>query len=167
MQIPLSIARQWLFTRLSFAEMSIGIMVGCLPSLPRFFKQSTIILNRSSFATQFASNKESGWMYWRRLWHKSGTAHTDIELGQVSRRSIFGSIDSKSKAPYLPTLNFSLSTIHLFDEDIPKRPLFNGTEGMSVQNPQLYQEPAPWPLGDEASATKSRRDTNSTDRTLC
>ena len=167
MKTILALTRQWPLTRFSFAEMSIGIIVGCLPSLPRFFKQVVARKNQCSSSTQFVSNTRSGWKYWHKLGRKSKTALTDSEQGQAPPRRFFGSDRVQSKAPCLPALNLSHSRIHLFDMNIPQKSLSSSSEGVSVQQSRQWQAPASWLLGGEGEADMARRDTGSTERTLC
>ncbi len=154
-------------TRHSFGEMSIGIIVGCLPSLPRFFKQLFQTKTIPSSTTKVGPGNGSGWIYWRRLLHKSTTAYTDSDQVRVSPRNILGSKSSRSTAPYLPTLNFSNTFIQVAEEDFPMEPLPKNSKRVSTTHSHLWQAPASWLSSVKRGGNPRPRDSTNTERTLC
>lgn len=142
----------WRLTGRSFAEMSIGIIVGCLPTLPQFFK------HRGS---------NSGWKCWHRLSHRPPTAYTDSNQVRVFQMKGLGSRSSMSTAPYLPPLNFSDTSIGMFDESLPKKPLPTKSKHISATYSELWRAPTPWVPNDEGGGIRVQQDSSNSKRILC
>lgn len=155
----------WYLTRRSFAEMSIGIIVGCLPTLPRFFKQFWQRRSISSDTTKVIRGGGSGWLYWRGLFDRCGTAYTDSNQVRVFPTKGLGSRSPRSTAPYLLPLNFSNTSIRLFDENFPKKPLPTKSKHITATHPQLWRAPTSWTPNDEGGGSRVQPDSSNGERT--
>ncbi len=167
MKIPLSLMDTWRLTRRSFAEMSIGIIVGCLPTLPRFFKQFHQRRSISSDTTEVHRGSNSGRKCWHGLSHRPPTAYTDSNQVRVFQMKGLGSRSSMSTAPYLPPLNFSDTSIGMFDESLPKKPLPTKSKHISATYSELWRAPTPWTPNDEGGGSRVQQDSSNSKRILC
>ncbi|KAI4250321.1 MAG: hypothetical protein LQ352_005374 [Teloschistes flavicans] len=102
---------------LVFAEIAIGIIVGCMPLVHKFFRHIFSEISVTSSFKLFSSS--TGSSVWRRLLSRPSTS----EDGD-SRGKLFGSKDSGSVAPQIQSLNMtraSLSFVEL-EKDLPALP---------------------------------------------
>ena len=100
-------------TRSSFAEIAIGIIAGCLPSLPRFFQQfshketTSLYITRRNTTTGFTRKS------WRKYLPWSSRTRTNGDSGRFTHGT---------RAPRLATLNLPPFTVHELDHDGFERP---------------------------------------------
>ena len=110
----------------SFAEISIGIIVGCMPLVHKFFKHfSSKISSTSSF--KILSNS-SGGSSWRRLFGKSSSSEASAS------QKFFDSKGAESVAPHIKTLNMTRASFSSTDKDFTTT--FSATERDAVKLPQ-------------------------------
>ena len=95
----------------SFAEISIGIIVGCMPLVHKFFKHfSTKISSTSSFKKL---SNSSGGSSWRRLFGMSSGSETSASP------KFSGSRGAESVAPHIKTLNMTRASFSSTDKEFP------------------------------------------------
>ena len=116
-----------------FAEISIGIIVGCMPLVHKSFKHfSTKFPMTSSLRIRSGS---SGGSSWRRLLGKS------LDSGESSRKG--SSKDSGSIAPRIGTLNMTRASFSADREDLPSTTSFTEKTLPTVPLPVHASEPLP------------------------
>ena len=99
----------------AFAEIAIGIIVGCMPLVHKCFKHMKTSISTSSSLGLFESS--SGGSSWRRLFGKSSAS------GGSGSRKFFNSKDSSSLAPHIGTLNMTRASFASVDKVSPGIPL--------------------------------------------
>lgn len=156
----------WRLTRRSFAEMSIGIVVGCLPTLPRFFKQFCQTRSISSDTTKVNRGSGSSWEYWSALFHRFRTAYADGNQVPVFPTRGLDNRSPKSTAPYLPPLNFSNTSIGMFDESLPQKPQPISSKHVSATHSQLWRAPTSWLSDDEGDGSRVQQYSSDSESTL-
>ena len=103
----------------SFAEIAIGIFVGCLPVLTRFFKHvCSTEAGRSSRLGILSSTS------WRKLFRRSSTPKTSRKNPSYHYRNFIGKERSSrsTEAPHLETLNLTRISLELAEQVRPKIP---------------------------------------------
>ena len=109
-------------TKSSFAEIAIGIIVGCSPVLPRFFKNLSIKNHKMSGKFRLISSGSSPKIWFSR-YHRSNTTDPEKNVTQSSSQSFYSS--QKSEPPRIATLNFPHdsfpSRVSVFDEPLPSQ----------------------------------------------
>ena len=104
-----------MLTNVRFAEIAIGIIVGCVPHVHKFFRHFSSKVSMSS-SFKILSSNHSGGSSWRKLFGKSSTS-------EASRSgSGFGSKDPQPGPPYLETLNLTRASFSLTEKELPKPP---------------------------------------------
>ena len=122
----------------SFAEISIGIIVGCMPLVHKCFKHfSSKISSTSSF--KILSNS-SGGSSWRRLFGKSSGSEASAS------QKFFDIKGAGSVAPQIKTLNMTRASFSSTEREFSTT--FSTTERDSVTLPQ--------PVFDKMSTTRKR-----------
>lgn len=100
----------------AFAEIAIGIIIGCLPILPRFF---THFVSQTSISSSLSSASRT---IFRRLFRKSHTSHSSRkDTSSFSHRRFLHSKKSP-QAPYIETLALTRGSLHWEEEGLPKIP---------------------------------------------
>lgn len=102
-----------------FAEIAIGIIVGCIPSVHKYFRH--ISKNGSSFnllrIPYSGSSETRGPLYWRKLFARS----TSSGVGATHPRKLSGSTiagnSGSSAVPHIKTLNMTCASFSLAEEE--------------------------------------------------
>ena len=97
-----------------FAEISIGIIVGCMPHVHKFFRHCSSKVSMTSSFSLLSSR--SGRSSWRRLLGKSSPSEASYS-GKLSR-----SKGSESVAPYIGTLNMTRASFSPAEDELPRPP---------------------------------------------
>ena len=107
----------------SFAEIAIGIIVGCLPVLPRFFQHFASKEAGSSSRFENLSSVSRTW--WRRVFRKSTTSESgsDETDSYHDRKLLKKQKGSRStRAPYIETLDLTRNSLDLPEKYLPRLP---------------------------------------------
>lgn len=117
-----------------FAELAIGIIVGCMPSVQKFFRH--VSKNASSFNLRIPYSGNGG-LSWRKLFIRS------------SSPKLSGSIRSESTAPQVKTLNLTRASFTLQGTEPPSPILTsNGPIPSNIIHHDISKQ-----MGDVESAT--------------
>lgn len=100
----------------SSAEIAVGIIVGCLPALPRFFRH--LCPQRT---TPGSIQNSSGRPSWQTFFRKPIPPHASSSDTRAPSHKLFR-IRSRSKAPYISTLNFAGDSFHMTEIGFPEVP---------------------------------------------
>ena len=92
----------------------VGIIAGCLPALPRFFRH----MFPRRITQAFIQNSSSP-PSWRSLFRKLIRPHASSSETRAPSHK-FSS--SRSKAPYISTLNFAGDSCHMTESNFPEIP---------------------------------------------
>ncbi|KAL8981950.1 MAG: hypothetical protein Q9205_003405 [Flavoplaca limonia] len=134
----LNVNRQGLW---AFAEISVGIIVGCMPLVHKSFKHlSTKFPSTSSLRIRSGS---SGGSSWRRLLGRSSAS------GQSSRKS--SSKDSGSVAPRIGTLNMTRASFSAHRESFPDTTFLTEKTLPTVPPPIHARKPLATHFGTEGN----------------
>ena len=129
---------------LRFAEIAIGIIVGCLPVLPKFFKHFTS--KEAGSSSRFENLSSASRSLWRRVFRKSTTPQLSRDEPPYRSRKFLGrpKTSVSTRAPHIETLNLTRNSFQLGEKYLPRLP-----------SPTLNKEPL---------ATSSRASTSHTKR---
>ncbi|KAM0806447.1 hypothetical protein BDR22DRAFT_968475 [Usnea florida] len=122
----------------AFAEIAIGIIIGCLPVLPRFFKHFASTQPGSS--SRFDILSSASRTFWRRLFRKSTASQSSGKDTSSFYRGRFFSRNRSSRAsraPYIQTLNLTRSSLHLVEKGLPEAPPPARKKVASVATPRV------------------------------
>lgn len=97
-----------------FAELAIGIIVGCMPHVHKFSRHCSSKVSLTSSFRLLSSR--GGGSSWRRLLGKSSTSEASYS-GKLS-----GSKDSGSVAPHIGTLNMTRTSFSSAEDELPRPP---------------------------------------------
>ena len=139
----------------SSAEIAIGIIVGCLPSLPRFFKQFRPKGSANLNVTRARSSSGSSQKSWRKYLPWSGTAQTESEGTEVI-----------SQGPRITTLNFSPFATRMADEGFFERNIPSGSKSVRPECIQLQHAPISWFSNGERNKHRQHDDVEAIGRAL-
>lgn len=95
-----------------FAEIAIGIIVGCMPAAHKCYQH--LAKNASSFSLRFPHSGSSGGPYWRKLFARSSSSSDAGRPGKP-----FASTGSGSPAPHIKTLNMTRASFTLEEGHMP------------------------------------------------
>lgn len=111
----------------AFAEIAIGIIVGCLPVLPKFSKH--FASKRAGLSSRLYSLSSTGPSSWRRLFRKSATPEgSRYDTPQSHRKFSSSRKASRSTgAPHIETLNLTRISLQFDGIEIPAAVLRNTT----------------------------------------
>ncbi|KAF6241446.1 hypothetical protein HO173_000156 [Letharia columbiana] len=106
----------------AFAEIAIGIIVGCLPVLPRLFKH--LVFKEAGSSSRFKILSTSSRTSWRRLFRKSTTPElTSKDSSYFNRKSLRSKESSRSTgAPYIETPILTRNSFQLSENNLPRIP---------------------------------------------
>lgn len=110
----------------SFAEIAIGIIVGCVPTLPKFFKH--LSSNMPALPSRFkALSSTSSQASWRRFFRWSKTSETSTNKTTSFSQNIFKPKTSGSNAPRIETLDLTRISFLFGERDLPTMalPVYN------------------------------------------
>lgn len=110
----------------SFAEISIGIIVGCMPLVHKFFKHFSLKISSTSSFKRLSNS--SGGSSWRRLFGKASGSEASAS------QKFFDSQGAGSVAPHIETLNMTRVSFSSTDKELSTT--FSATERDHVKLPQ-------------------------------
>ncbi|KAI4202643.1 MAG: hypothetical protein LQ350_002436 [Teloschistes chrysophthalmus] len=101
----------------AFAEIAIGIIVGCMPLVHKFFRHVSSEISMPSSLKLFSSS--TGSSVWRRILSRPSTSDDS-----GSRGKLFDSKDSGSLAPQIQTLNMTRASLSIVEteKELPALP---------------------------------------------
>lgn len=102
----------------AMAEVEIGIIVGCIPTLPKFFKHFSSKIPAMPFHFGLRSSNSS-WTSWRRLFRKPTTSGTSSNKPTLFPPQFFGTKASRSRAPHIGTLDLTRASFSYAEKDLP------------------------------------------------
>lgn len=107
----------------SFAEIATGIIVGCLPVLPRFFQH--LFPKTLSVSSGLRTS-------WRRIFRRSSDEGTSTRQTGHTLRSLFRFQKIASTAPQVSLHGLSGSSLHMAEQDLPASHSPRSTETISA-----------------------------------
>ena len=136
----------------SYAEIATGIIVGCLPILPKFFKHC-ITLRSESFSDFKRLPSSVSLFSWRRLFRRSTSRiHSDSnEVGSPVSPTPFGKWSKKSEAnpQQITTLNLTRASLDMTNGDTPQAPTpAYERDGISQTSVERAERDEDWVYGE-------------------
>lgn len=124
-----------LLTSASFAEIAIGIIVGCLPVLPRFFKH--LASKEAGSPSKFEDFSSASRTLWRRVFRKFPKPElSKNETSYHNRKFLSRQKPSvSSRTPYIETLNLTRNSLQLAENHFPRLPSPARDKGSSAAAP--------------------------------
>ncbi|KAL8693457.1 MAG: hypothetical protein Q9218_001728 [Villophora microphyllina] len=120
----------------AFAEIAIGIIVGCMPHVHKFFRHISSEMSMPSTFKFFSGS--TGSSAWRRLFSRPPTSEESS-----SHAKLFGSTDSRSTAPQIRSLNMTRASLGLMTEkELPALP------APTYVTEEILRKPIPSTHGD-------------------
>ena len=115
----------------SFVEIAIGLIVGCLPVLPRFFQHLSRKASASSTSRNTISTFGNSWWqsgswhgYFSIIWSRSGSLNSsNLTPRRPSYGFSLGTKRSESSAPHNSRPSFSDTLLPMIEFDLPQPPL--------------------------------------------
>ena len=103
---------------LSIAEISVGIIVGCLPVLPRFFKHLFPKRSTQLSDSETLLNSSGSGSFWRKFFRRSSARYASKEVsGTVANSGASSSKKTKKKAtPQISTMNMTGHSLHMGEQ---------------------------------------------------
>ena len=106
----------------NFAEISIGIIIGFMPVLPRFFKHLTS--KEAGSLSRFEILSSASRRFWRRISRRSAMSEPSREDPSYYNRNYFSKRKAprSTRAPQIETLNLTRSSLTLTEKYFPRLP---------------------------------------------
>ena len=143
----------------SFVEIAIGLIVGCLPVLPRFFQHvsgrisTTSSSNRNALSASGNSWMSGSWRgYFSIIWSSSGSLNnSNVTPRRPSYGFSFGTKRSESSAPRNSRASFSDTLLPMTEINLPQAPLPVGSRVTHSAPRMTTTEDARYSLGKECN----------------
>ncbi|MCJ1396234.1 hypothetical protein MMC18_009123 [Xylographa bjoerkii] len=134
----------------SIAEIAVGIIVGCLPVLPRFFRHFVPKRSPPLSDSETLLNSSSGRSFWRKLFRKSAALDASNEKIRVAFQSVSSGTKTKATPPQISTMNFTSHSLHMAGNDLTRPPSPRSGSGTDIDLEGQYSSQA----NHEAGKTK-------------
>ncbi|MCJ1315362.1 hypothetical protein MMC15_000679 [Xylographa vitiligo] len=126
----------------SIAEIAVGIIVGCLPVLPRFFKH--IFPKRSAQLSDSETllNSSGSGSFWRRFFRRTSVRYASKELSGTVANSGAPSSKKKKATPQISTMNMTGHSLHMGENThfCPSSPISDSNTDVDLERQYTLQE---------------------------